>query len=872
MSLTQALTNAAQGLNATSRATEIVATNIANAQTDGYVRRSVVTTERVVDGNSLGLNPITVKRNDAERASFNVRRADITFQYQSEIAKASENLQRQIGDIDSEFSLSSRMDTFRNALKNLAETPENGSLQEQAVLESLEFSRSVRDTAAFLQELRENADAAIALEVDLLNQNLQRLQDVNSDIASLSNSSDISGLLDEQERLLNSINEVIPVNVRPQDNGTISLATKGGITLLDINISQIEFTNSPVITADKVYAFTGEEPGLPFDATLSGLTISGLDLTPTANRIQSISGGKLAGLFEIRDEFTTTYQRQLDSIAGQMITSFRDLDPTIGTNLDTITAGNGTISTIDASADGSNTLTLDLSAANGARILAVDTYEAVLDFDNGTDSSALTATITGADLTRDQLADTISSVFNAVKNGDALSTSTTYAGVDTDITYGGSAGVFTHNGATITLNYNDNTGGLGTITEGDFVTGLNGSGTPAEDLDITNTTAGQIDFANNSLTASTDQDFSISGSLTIGSTLDTETAGDGTVSAIDASAAGTDSYTLDFTGDSSIGIRATDTYATTLDFDDGTDSSALTATISGANLTREQLADTVSSIFNAVKNGDALTTSTSYTGADTDIAYGNVAGVFFHNGARIALTYNENTGGAGTIDEATFVAGLNGSGTPAEDLDITNAVAGQIVFANNSLTAGTDQDFSISGTVTLGPDEVFDSLFTAGDPGADYTVFDNTLGIANSFIVNSKFDPNQGGDRRRIRDGAEAAVLDVAEGNGDLLQSWIGDMEVLKTFDPSTELTQTQSLISSVREFVANSSLGNLNIQNQLSYEESNRNILMDVRDNQEGVNIDEQTQQILFLQRIYQANAVLMQTIDEMMESILRI
>ncbi|MFT6263758.1 MAG: flagellar hook protein FlgE, partial [Dasania sp.] len=36
--------------------------------------------------------------------------------------------------------------------------------------------------------------------------------------------------------------------------------------------------------------------------------------------------------------------------------------------------------------------------------------------------------------------------------------------------------------------------------------------------------------------------------------------------------------------------------------------------------------------------------------------------------------------------------------------------------------------------------------------------------------------------------------------------------------------------------------------------------------------NIDEQTQQALFLQKIYQANAVLLRTVDEMMETIINL
>lgn len=505
MSLSQAIFNANQGLSAAARATDIVSTNLANAQTEGYVRRSVVLSERVVAGKSLGLSPITIRRNEATLASSNVRRAEVSYQQQVVISDASKIIQQAIGEVDDNYALTTRMDNFRSAFKNLAETPENGSLQDQAIVDAKEFANTIRGIATAVQEVREDADASIKIEVDNINNYLQQFQKVNGDIVSLSSSGDIAALQDEQERLLNKINEIIPVNVIQKSNGAMGLATKTGITLVDINIAKIEFSQTPYITPDKIYAFAGEAPGAPFNATLSGITISSLDVTPTANKIQSLSGGKLGGLFQVRDELTVTIQKQLDSIAGHFITSFRSADPTTDTNNDMVT-------------------------------------------------------------------------------------------------------------------------------------------------------------------------------------------------------------------------------------------------------------------------GD------------------------------------------------------------------------------------------------------IDSLFTAGNSGANYSTMNSVLGIANGFRINSQFDPDQGGDKRRIRDGVGAVTFTGAEGNATLIQNWISATETAVTFDASTELTQSQSLVSAVREFVASATLRNQSDINNLEYEEGRRNSLLDIRDNLEGVNIDEQTQQILMLQRIYQANAVLLKTADEMLETIINI
>jgi flagellar hook-associated protein 1 len=505
MSLSQAISNGNQGLSAAARATDIVSTNLANAQTEGYVRRSVLVTERVSDGKSLGLNPVITRRNEESVASNNVRRSDVTYQQQKVITDATKIIQQAIGNVDDEYSLTARMDNFRNALKNLAATPENAALQDQTIFEAKEFTRTIRTISGSIQEIRESADNNIKIEVDNINKYLVQLKDVNSNIASLGSSTDVAGLQDEQERLLNKINEIIPVNVSTKENGTIGLATKTGVTLLDINIAKIEFSPSSFITPEKIYAYAGEAPGLPYNAVLSGLKISDQDITPSSNKIQSLSGGKLGGLFEVRDDFMVTIQKQLDSIAGHFITSFRSVD------------------------------------------------------------------------------------------------------------------------------------------------------------------------------------------------------------------------------------RTTDT--------------------------------------------------------DNNMVNGNV-----------------------------------------------------------------------------------DSLFTAGNSGATYNSLNDIVGISNKFTINSQFDSSVGGDKRRIRDGAMATSFTGPEGNTTLIQAWITQTETLKSFDASTDLSQSQSLISSVREFVSSVALKNQNQLNNMEYEEGKMNTLLDIRDNAEGVNIDEQTQQMLFLQRVYQANAVLIKTAGEMFDTILSI
>lgn len=95
-------------------------------------------------------------------------------------------------------------------------------------------------------------------------------------------------------------------------------------------------------------------------------------------------------------------------------------------------------------------------------------------------------------LTRAQLADSIQRISDAYVNGEISSTATAYSGSDGNITYGGSAGVFTVNGATVSVTYNANGGG---VAQGTFQTTLGG------DLTVTNGASGIVNFANSDATA-----------------------------------------------------------------------------------------------------------------------------------------------------------------------------------------------------------------------------------------------------------------------------------------------------------------------------------------------------------------------------------
>jgi flagellar hook-associated protein 1 FlgK len=66
---------------------------------------------------------------------------------------------------------------------------------------------------------------------------------------------------------------------------------------------------------------------------LSGLTIDGRDLAPGSGDAQAITGGRIGGLFNVRDETMVGLQKQIDQLASGLADRFQDPanDPSVAT-------------------------------------------------------------------------------------------------------------------------------------------------------------------------------------------------------------------------------------------------------------------------------------------------------------------------------------------------------------------------------------------------------------------------------------------------------------------------------------------------------------------------------------------------------------
>ena len=125
MSISGSLSSALSGLTAAAKAAEVVSSNIANATTEGYGRREVITTARAVGHTGQGVQIVGVRRDVDAALLSDRRRAEATGGERDAKAVFFQRLEAAVGTADSAISLGSRVAAFDTALLEAASLPDS---------------------------------------------------------------------------------------------------------------------------------------------------------------------------------------------------------------------------------------------------------------------------------------------------------------------------------------------------------------------------------------------------------------------------------------------------------------------------------------------------------------------------------------------------------------------------------------------------------------------------------------------------------------------------------------------------------------------------------------------------------------------------
>jgi len=316
MALSTALNVANAGLAVTSRRAEVVSTNIANAATAGYARRelSVQSNPFVAGPQILGITRQTnaALTGDRRAAEANAGAADYRA---AELLR----LEQSFGTVGEGDSLTDTIDALDAALITAAASSDSTANLSSVAEAARAVARKFEEASDMIQDVRADADARIASDVETLNTTLASIADLDDRIvAARAANRDTASLEDQRQSLVDDVANIIPLREVAKSDGRSALVALNGAVLLDGRPAEFGFTKATVVSADSTTA-------------LSGLTLNGQSISTGQGSL--IDGGTLAAAFTLRDDITTDLQTGLDELAYDIANRLAEADDTLTTGL-----------------------------------------------------------------------------------------------------------------------------------------------------------------------------------------------------------------------------------------------------------------------------------------------------------------------------------------------------------------------------------------------------------------------------------------------------------------------------------------------------------------------------------------------------------
>src|SRR5882757_6158913 len=183
MSLTQALNAAASGLKVTQSAMALVASNVANAQTPGYVRKTMQA-ETITSGDvGTSVRVGAIQRELDTYLQKQLRVESAGGAYADLRASFYDRLQQIYGDPSSDSALSSVFNNFANSVQTLVTSPDSAAARSVVLSSAQLLAQTLNGMTTDLQSLRSDAENGISDAVTTANDAMAKISELNTQLA-----------------------------------------------------------------------------------------------------------------------------------------------------------------------------------------------------------------------------------------------------------------------------------------------------------------------------------------------------------------------------------------------------------------------------------------------------------------------------------------------------------------------------------------------------------------------------------------------------------------------------------------------------------------------------------------------------------------
>lgn len=318
MSLSQALSISLSGLRATQAGLSLVAGNVANAQTPGYVRKSLGQETTVAGGSSGGgVRVAAVNRVIDEFIQRQLRVESSGGAYAATRAGMYQRLQQVYGQPGSASAFETIFNNFVSAVQQLGSSPESSVARSVVLSSGQVLAQYFNGMTDDIQALRSDAELGLAEAVAKANEAIQKIAAINSQIAHAPPGDVATAVLKDQRDLyVDELSQLMDIKVVVSDLNEYNVFTNSGVQLVGTHAAVLSFNPQGTVTPATLWS---SDPAKNSLGTLTLRAANGTTVDLLAN--QAIRSGAIAALVEMRDVTLVQAQRQLDEMAAALAKS-----------------------------------------------------------------------------------------------------------------------------------------------------------------------------------------------------------------------------------------------------------------------------------------------------------------------------------------------------------------------------------------------------------------------------------------------------------------------------------------------------------------------------------------------------------------------
>jgi flagellar hook-associated protein 1 FlgK len=320
MGLSQALAAAVSGLHANQAGLSIVAGNVANANTPGYVRKTINQVAVADSGVNIGVRVGDVQRQLDAFVQKQLRTENAGAAYADLRSNFYDQLQQIYGQPGADTSLDSTFNTFMSALQALSASPDDSSARIGVVSSAQLLAQQLNGMSQSVESLREGAESGIANAVGTANTMMQRIAALNTQIAqSDQNDTAKATLMDQRDSAIDQLSQMLDINVVPGLHDQVTVYTSSGLLLVGDKPATLSFDARGTLDAAAQWSADPTKRGVG-TITLTSPNGTPIDLIET----KAIRSGQIAAYLQLRDQDLVQAQNQLDAIASSMASALSD--------------------------------------------------------------------------------------------------------------------------------------------------------------------------------------------------------------------------------------------------------------------------------------------------------------------------------------------------------------------------------------------------------------------------------------------------------------------------------------------------------------------------------------------------------------------